>query len=168
MFLSQNVAKTKRIGENLARKILQNKSRRKKALGFGLIGDLGGGKTTFLQGFAKGLGIRERILSPTFVIMKRFKIYDSPKHRAHKSLCARATGQVRFKNFYHVDCYRIHKPKEILALGWKKIIKNSQNIVAVEWADKIKKLLPKDKIMVTFEVIGKNRRKIKIIYSSLV
>ena len=146
IFLSQNAAKTKRIGENLARKILQNKSGRKKALVLGLIGDLGGGKTTFLQGFAKGFGIRERILSPTFVIMKKFQLFNCPI--------------VQLLNFYHIDCYRIQKPKEILALGWKEIINNPQNIIAVEWADKIKRHLPKDKIMITFEVIGKNRRKI--------
>jgi tRNA threonylcarbamoyladenosine biosynthesis protein TsaE len=145
-FLSKNRARTKKIGENLARKILQNKPRRKKALVLGLIGDLGGGKTTFLQGFARGLGIKERILSPTFVIMKKFGLPD----------CLIA----QLVNFYHIDCYRIQEPKEVLALGWEGIIKNPQNIVAVEWADKIKKLLPKDKIMIRFEVIGKNRRKI--------
>ena len=117
----------------------------KKAFVLGLEGDLGGGKTTFLQGFAKGLGIKEKILSPTFVLMKRFSI------KKNKS---------GFKDFYHLDCYRIENPKEILSLGFKKIISNSNNIVAIEWADRVKKILPKDILILKFEFINETTRKI--------
>ena len=139
--LSGSPSQTKEIGKILAKEILKTAS--KKALILGLIGELGGGKTTFLQGFAKGLGIKEKILSPSFVILKRFKIKD-----------------LRFKNFYHIDCYRINKPKEILNLGLKEIISNPQNIVAIEWADKIKKILPKNSIILKFEFLNKNKRRI--------
>ncbi len=111
----------------------------------GLKGNLGGGKTTFLQGFARGLGIREKILSPTFVIVKRFKIKD-----------------LRFKNFYHIDCYRINNLKEILDLGLKKIISDPKNIIVIEWADRIKKLIPETGTWVEFELVNKNIRKIMI------
>ena len=70
--LTKNPSQTKRLGKILAGELL--KVSRKRALVIGLIGDLGGGKTTFLQGLAIGLGIKKRILSPTFVIMKKFKV----------------------------------------------------------------------------------------------
>jgi len=146
--LSKNPAQTKKIGEILAREISEPKTLfQKKAVIIGLKGDLGGGKTTFLQGFAKGLGLKEKITSPTFVIMRKFPILN-PKSR--------------FKNFYHIDCYRIKKPKEILDLGLKKIISDPQNIMAFEWADRIKKILPRETISISleFEFVDKTTRKI--------
>jgi len=141
--ITNNFNQTKKLGEALAKKI---KSRKKdKALVLGLSGDLGGGKTTFLQGFAKGLGIKEKVLSPTFVILKRFKIKD-----------------LRFKNFYHIDCYRLNRDKEILVLGFKEIISDPKNIIAIEWAEKIKKIIPKNTIWIKFEFIDENKRKIRI------
>ena len=164
-YLTSNPGQTKKIGEILATRVIAQaiakgeeealasstkevlKTKIKKtAFVIGLEGGLGGGKTTFLQGFAKGLGIKQRILSPTFVIMKNFKI----------SKCR------NFEFFYHIDCYRISKPKEILDLGFKKIISNSKNIVAVEWADRIKKILPKNSLNLEFQFIDKNKRKISL------
>lgn len=143
-FLTKNPSQTKKLGEILAKEILKT-SPQKMAFVIGLEGDLGGGKTTFLQGFAKGLGIKEKILSPSFVIMKRFEAED-----------------VRFKDFYHIDCYRIKKPKEILDLGFKEIISNSKNIVAVEWAERIRKIMPKGTIWIKFEFLDEKKRKIMI------
>ena len=114
----------------------------------GLEGDLGGGKTTFLQGFAKGLGIKEKITSPTFVILKRFQFNN--------------LAIKQFNNFYHIDCYRIKNAKEILELGFKNIILNPQNIVAVEWSKRIKKELPKSTIIIKFDFVGKNKREIVV------
>ena len=128
----------------MAREILKSPPK-KQAVIIGLIGDLGGGKTTFLKGFARGLGIKDKILSPTFVILKRFKIKD-----------------LRFKSFYHIDCYRFEKTREILELGFKEIVANPQNIICVEWADRIKKLLPKNSLILKFFFIGKNKRKITL------
>lgn len=143
---SKSASQTRKIGELLAEEIVRTgKRKEKKAFILGLMGDLGGGKTTFLQGFAKGLGIKEKITSPTFVILKRFEIPD----------CG-------LKDFYHIDCYRIQKPKEILDLGFKKIVDNPENVMAVEWADKIKKILPKNIIILKFDFIDKNKRQIVI------
>lgn len=135
--ITQSAGETKKLGEKLAREILRLKSR-KKAPVLGLVGDLGGGKTTFLQGFAKGLGIKEKILSPTFIIMRRFK------------------------NFYHIDCYRVKKPKEILDLGFKEIIANPKNIIAVEWADRVRKIMPQHTIWIKFEFVDNKTRKITL------
>ncbi|MFQ6049718.1 MAG: tRNA (adenosine(37)-N6)-threonylcarbamoyltransferase complex ATPase subunit type 1 TsaE [Candidatus Paceibacterales bacterium] len=146
---------TKKTGTILAKEILKS-SLRDKAFVFGLEGDLGGGKTTFLQGFTKGLGIGEKILSPTFVILKKFEI---PRTKAS---LVRGRRNPEFKIFYHIDCYRIKKAKEILDLGFKEIISNPKNIVAVEWADRIRQIMPKGTIWLKFRLVDKNKRKIVV------
>lgn len=143
--ITENPAQTKKIGETLARKILKKGLLESAVLVF-LEGTLGAGKTTFLQGFAKGLGIKEKILSPTFIILKRFNINDS-----------------EFKNFYHIDCYRIQRPEEILELGFKNMVSNPQNIVAIEWPERIRNLLPKNGILVKFKAIDKNKRSLLLL-----
>jgi len=139
---------TKKLGEILAKEIL--KTLPQKTIVLGLIGDLGGGKTTFLKGFAKGLGIKRKILSPTFIIFRKHKLFH-PKSRT-----------LNFKFFYHFDCYRIKKIKEILDLKWKEIISNPQNIIAIEWADRILKILPKDTLILEFKFINLKTREIII------
>ena len=143
-YITNSVLETQDLAKKLAKEILK-KQKGQNAQVLGLEGDLGGGKTTFLQGFAKGLGVRAKILSPTFVILKKFKIN-------HK----------RFKFFYHIDCYRIKKAKEISEIGFKKIADDSKNIIAVEWADKIRKILPKNKIILKFKFKDKSTREIQI------
>ena len=118
---SDSSKKTKEAARSLVEKILK-KPPEDSALIIALTGDLGSGKTTFIQGFFKGVGIKKRITSPTFVIFKRFKIHDS-----------------RFKSIYHIDCYRL-TPKELAVLDFQEIINNPQNIVLIEWAEKIKKI----------------------------
>ena len=142
--LTYNLSQTQKIAKQLARDVLKNKNN-KKSFVLALEGDLGSGKTSFVQGFAKGLGIKEKILSPTFILMKKFTIHNS-----------------QFKNFYHLDCYRLQKPKEILNLGFKEIISNPQNIVVIEWADRIKKILPKDIVWIKFTFIDEKTREIII------
>ena len=141
-YLTGNPHQTKKLGRNLAEQFLRTKQD-KKAVIIGLEGDLGSGKTTFLQGFAAGLGIKEKILSPTFVILKKFK-----------------TAKAKGRWFYHVDCYRIKKAEEILELGFKEIISDSRNIIAIEWFGRIKKILPADCPILKFQIINKNSRKI--------
>ncbi|MBZ9578669.1 tRNA (adenosine(37)-N6)-threonylcarbamoyltransferase complex ATPase subunit type 1 TsaE [Patescibacteria group bacterium] len=145
--LTKSPTQTKKLGKILAGEFL--KTSRKKALVLGLIGDLGGGKTTFLQGFARGLGIKEKILSPSFVIMKKFRVPV-------------ANIPCQISNFYHFDCYRIEKPKEILNLGFKEIISDPRNIVTIEWADHITKILPKDTKILKFKFVDRKTRKITI------
>ena len=79
-YFTNGPSQTKKIGEILGQEILKTKLK-KTAFVTALEGDLGGGKTTFLQGFAKGLGIEEKILSPTFVIVKRFHVPCSMFHK---------------------------------------------------------------------------------------
>jgi tRNA threonylcarbamoyladenosine biosynthesis protein TsaE len=142
--ITYSVSQTKNLGKKLAQELL-NSLPKEKALVIALEGELGSGKTTFLQGFAKGLGIKDRILSPTFVILKNFRLPTS-----------------NFKYFYHIDCYRIKKPEELLTLGFKGIISNPRNIVAIEWAEKMAKLLPKESIILDFKFKKEKEREIVI------
>ncbi len=148
IFIIKNTNQTKKAGELLAKEIVLS-SPGSKSVVVTLNGYLGGGKTTFLQGFAKGLGIKEKILSPTFVILKRFKL---PKNK-------------KYNNFYHIDCYRIRGPKEMFLLGFKDILKDPKNIIAIEWAERIKSILPKKSITLQFDVLEKDKRKITLKYN---
>jgi len=144
-YTTTNYKQTQKLGENIAKEILLSRTSQKTAVVLGLSGNLGGGKTTFLQGFAKGLGVKKKILSPTFVIQKRFEIKDS-----------------RFKNFYHFDCYRLKDEKDILELEFEEIISDPKNIVAIEWPEKIRKILPKNTSIIKFTFREKNVREINL------
>jgi tRNA threonylcarbamoyladenosine biosynthesis protein TsaE len=144
-FISNSPSQTKNFAKKIA-KILISRKNTSKILA--LKGNLGAGKTTFLKGFAKSLGIKEKIISPTFIIMRKHAFLNKKS---------------KSKNyFYHFDCYRIQKQKEILDLGFKEIISDSQNIVAIEWAEKIKKILPKETFWLEFKILGKKKREILI------
>jgi tRNA A37 threonylcarbamoyladenosine biosynthesis protein TsaE len=67
-----------------------------------------------------------------------------------------------YKSFYHIDCYRLKKLKDLLDLGFEEIISNSQNIVALEWAEKLKITSRRRPIKIKFKFINKNKRKISI------
>ncbi len=103
-----------------------------------LKGNLGAGKTTFVQGFFKGLGLKKRAQSPTFIIMRRHSL---PTAIAKKKLA----------NVFHADAYRLKTAKHLIALGFEEVITDPQNIVLVEWPEKIKKILPKGTSWLTFK-----------------
>lgn len=136
--ITHSAAETKRLGKILAEEILKTKS--EGALIIGMEGDLGSGKTSFIQGMAKGLGIKGKITSPTFVILKKYKI---PK---------------TVRCLYHIDCYRV-QADDLIDLGFKEIAENPQNIIVIEWAERAKKIL-KNTPRIKFEHLGKDKRKI--------
>ena len=92
----------------------------------GLTGNLGAGKTVFTKGLALGLGIKKNITSPTFVLMK---VYPVTKNQ-----------QIKF--LVHIDAYRIKSARDLMAIGADEYFKRPDTITVVEWADKIKKILP--------------------------
>ncbi len=136
-YLTNSPGQTKKAGEDLAKMLLGSRPKN-KAMVVGLRGDLGGGKTTFLQGFAKGLGKRAKILSPTFIIMRRMG------------------------NFYHIDCYRLKGPQDLSELGFREIVDSPKNVIVIEWADRVCKIMPKNAIWIDFKFISENERKITI------
>lgn len=106
-----------------------------------LDGNLGAGKTTFVKGIAKGLGIKKNICSPTFVIMNQYSL----KNKAIKYL-------------YHLDAYRLKSKKDLENIAFFDIINNPENIVVIEWANKIKKYLPKKIINIKFLISKSNHQ----------
>ena len=112
-----SIAETKKFAEDLAEK--------SPARLYALVGELGSGKTTFTQFFLRALGIVDSITSPTFVIIKSYPL----------------TAQ-RYTRAYHIDCYRLENPRELLALGFTEIADDQNNIIIIEWAERIKELLP--------------------------
>lgn len=135
-----------------------------------LYGDLGGGKTTFVQGVAEELGIKELVNSPTFVIMKKY-ISSNQKFisldRRRTNVCSPSLVKNKKYNFYHFDCYRVADYKDILSLGWEEIINGENNIIIIEWPEKIEEILPKKRLNLKFEFLDENRRRIKINFNSL-
>jgi tRNA threonylcarbamoyladenosine biosynthesis protein TsaE len=117
------------------------------AIVVGMSGDLGSGKTSFVQGIAKHLGVKDKIISPTFVIQKRYPLKD----------------HTYFKNLAHIDAYRLEKPEEILKIGWYDLTKEKRNIIFIEWPEKIGPLLPKDHKKIIFEFVDPDKRLIDLI-----
>lgn len=112
----------------------------------GLIGELGAGKTVFTKGLAKALNIKQNITSPTFVVMK---VYDVSAHPEIKKLC-------------HIDAYRLNNEADLEAIGALEYIKRKDTVTVIEWADKIKKILPKKTRLLYFENMKEpKKRKIK-------
>jgi tRNA threonylcarbamoyladenosine biosynthesis protein TsaE len=150
--LSESPEETQKIASLLINTVLKQKNIKckqaclhRQALVISLEGNLGSGKTEFLKGIAKGMKLKEKIFSPTFVIMKRFPL----KHE-------------RFKFLWHLDCYRLKKISEMRELDFKEIIKNNQNIIFIEWGDKIKRLLPKNHWTIKFKIKGENKRLLEL------
>ena len=131
-FISHSEKETKNLAKKLAKKLTGV---------IALIGELGSGKTTFAQGFAAGLGIKEKIISPTFVLIRQHRI---PKTE---------------KTLYHIDLYRIEE--DFSKLGLKEILENPNNIILIEWAEKLKDL-PKNTTKILIQKQNTNKRVITL------
>ena len=121
----------------------------------GLAGELGAGKTQFVKGLAQGFGIKNIITSPTFVLLKFYKIQNSKFPGL-----AKRSGAGKIQNLAHIDCYRLDKPEELLDLGWDELVNNPNNIIVIEWADKIKSIMPKNTQWINFKTGKKENQRI--------
>lgn len=126
--------------KDISNNYILNERDEDRALLIALSGNLGAGKTTFTQNFAKQLSVEEKITSPTFVLMKKYSI---------------DFGQ--FKNLIHIDAYRVEGSEEISILNLPEIFADKENLVLLEWPEKIEDVLPEEKITINFEVIGEER-----------
>lgn len=115
-----------------------------------LQGNLGAGKTCFVQGLAKGLGVNGKVNSPTFNILKVYKI--------SKNIKAKINPQV----FCHIDTYRLRNEKDLLSLGIEEFFNDVKTVTVIEWAEKVKKILPKKTMVIKFKHISENQREISI------
>lgn len=123
-----------------------------------LYGDLGSGKTTFTQGIAEYFGIK-RLISPTFVIMRR---YDLEKSKVKRQNSKVSNQNSKVKHLYHIDLYRLENINEIKAIGIEEVWNDPENLVVVEWAERAKDILPKQRVDICFEYIGDDKRKITV------
>ena len=121
--ICNSVQETKTFASSLSKKI-------KKGQVIALNGDLGTGKTTFSQGFAKGLGIDQHIGSPTFKLVSEY-------------------SGVTLR-LYHVDCYRLNNAEDFLNLGGENLLLPDNGVTLIEWANIIHELLPEDVIEIIF------------------
>lgn len=117
-YISHNPSDTKKIAAHLAANFKGGEI-------IGLIGNLGAGKTNFVQGLAEYLGVEDTVNSPTFVLMKPYP-----------------TKNKKCKLLVHIDCYRLNNPEELLALGVGEYFNDLKCLTVIEWADKIKSVLP--------------------------
>jgi len=127
--ISRSVKETDKIAKIFLKKILEDFSPCDSASVIGLVGNLGAGKTTFMQAVAKHLGIKDKVRSPTFVIIKKYPLEKNQKNKKYDFL-------------FHLDAYRLSSEKELLSLGWKEIIENEKNLVFVEWPENVGKIIP--------------------------
>lgn len=140
-YRTQTSVQTQELAREIASNLINSK-KREHALVIAFSGDLGSGKTTFIQGFIDGLGIKSRVVSPTFILMREYGLFDL--------------------KVYHLDTYRLSENpyEEVKDLGLQELFQNRNAIVLIEWAEKIKNILPDDTIWMRFEYVSDTERKI--------
>ena len=145
-YVLHNLEETQKAAEDfvlqLSRDIVQSSD---KAVVIGLYGDLGAGKTTFTQSVAQSFGLSDTIVSPTFVIEKIYEL----------------TGQ-KFTHLIHIDAYRLEKSEELLRLGWQEIISDPNNLIIIEWPERVADIMPAH-LRLNFVHISETVRELEII-----
>ena len=102
-----------------------------------LSGELGAGKTTFVQSLARALGVKESVTSPTFIIMS---VYDLPKKvRGIETLC-------------HIDAYRLTHGKELHAIGVEDYRRRKFVVTLIEWPERVAEILPESTLWVEITI----------------
>ncbi|MDB5237989.1 MAG: hypothetical protein JWM46_259 [Candidatus Kaiserbacteria bacterium] len=109
-----------------------------------LSGELGAGKTTFAQGIARVLGVTETVTSPTFVIEKVYDLRDSPP----------AGG---WERLVHIDAYRLNSSHELEVLGWKELLADEQNLIVLEWPERVADIIPPGAHALRFDIENEER-----------
>lgn len=128
----------------IARDIIQKEQDKKSpdhATLITLSGDLGAGKTTLVQEIAKQLGVEQALQSPTFVI---YKVYPLRRPAAERlPLEGGEAPLLPWKTLVHGDMYRLQSPEEMQLLGWEALLADPENIICIEWPEKIEDIIPK-------------------------
>ncbi len=151
---------TQSLASKIVKELLAAEKKKNHATVIALYGDLGGGKTTFTQGVAKALGVKETVPSPTFIIERIYKINKKSFTPTPKNFGVSSQDERGFTRFIHIDAYRLENSTELKNIGWEEMIQNPKNFIMIEWANKIESVLPKDAIKIYFEHAGENKRKI--------
>lgn len=136
---------TARVAKEFAQDILK-RGVGQHAVVIGLSGELGAGKTTFTQAFARELGVKEGVVSPTFILERVYRL----------------SKKSPFARFVHIDAYRLEGVHELLDIGWEALVSDPGNLIMIEWADKIEQALPADALRLFFLHGGENKRAISM------
>jgi len=129
--ISQSVNDTINIGKRIARNL-------QKGDIVGLFGEFGSGKTVLTKGIAAGLGVkRNTVISPSFVLIRQYNSGKIP--------------------LYHFDLYRLKAPQDLLILGYEEYL-YAEGITVIEWADRLKFLLPKEFLKIKLYIKGNKQR----------
>ena len=110
-----------------------------------LEGELGTGKTTFVQGIAEQLGIEKRVLSPTFVFLRSYGLKNT-----------------KFKKFHHFDLYRCRSLEDVKSIGFEEVLGDEDSLVVIEWPEVARTLLPTNTRWIKISKIGENEREIEV------
>ena len=129
--ITHSTEETKRLAFEIAKNI-------KPGDVIALYGDLGSGKTTFTGFLVEGLGLKNRVQSPTFVIARKYG------------------------NINHIDLYRLGSEEDVENIGLKEMLDDKSSITIIEWPEIAERFLPKDTLRIYFEFIDEKTRKIKI------
>jgi len=143
-FISHSLKETEKIVSDFVKSLPLGEGSGKATV-VGLYGELGAGKTTFTQIIAKQFGIKETVTSPTFVIEKIYEL----------------TGQ-KFLHLIHIDAYRLESGDELMHLGWKDIIADPQNIILIEWPERVAEIMP-EHVKINLQHSSENTREIDIL-----
>ena len=133
-FISNSVAETETFGEKFAQKVYPG-------MVIAMYGDLGAGKTAFVRGLARGMGIRTRVTSPTFSIVNEY------------------TGCIPL---YHFDMYRLSSAEELFDIGWEDYMRK-KGVCVVEWAENVAEIFENDVVRVNIRRISENSREISVL-----
>lgn len=132
--------------EKLAERILVDakvwQKTRNEALVIALSGNLGAGKTTLVQIMARLLGIKEKVTSPTFTIMKSYPLKGE------------------FSYLIHMDAYRLENIDELGPLSFPEVLKDKTNLLCIEWAEKIQAALPDNFMRINIELLADDKREV--------
>lgn len=131
VYTTQSSLKTNKLGQQIAKTL-------KPGATLALYGELGAGKTTFVQGLAKGLGVKGSVNSPTFVMVKPY-------------------GRL-----VHVDLYRVKSVQDAESTGLRDYLGSPNHIVVIEWPEKIEEILPENTKRVYFKTKNETDREITI------
>ncbi len=142
-YVSQGAQDTQAIAAKLAQKVRAAMPLAAATI-VALRGELGAGKTTFTQGFARALGVVQTPKSPTFMLAKQYAI-----PRTSYSL-------------WHLDCYRLKSHADLAVIDLHALYGDANNIMMIEWPENIGDGLPRDRIEVHFEHAGDDKRSITI------
>lgn len=137
--ISKSKSKTEKLGLDFSKKLMPRDV-------VCLYGELGSGKTTFVKGLARGLNVRSRIISPTFIIIRTHLV----------------AGSKDIDNLYHVDLYRLESLKEVKGIGLKDLLQDKKGVVLIEWPEKAEKILPSIRWEIFFTQKGGNTREILV------